>query len=172
MTKTIVTFLCTCALALVGCATATAGTLAGQTQAADPVNNVVLPFFDAVAREDLEAAQIFMTPDTRVEAMFNANGQNGTANIRSFPAAVYFQIVARNYENIVFSNRVFSVADDGQTVWMEAQGELIVAATGQPYKNGYVFKLTIADGRITRLQEWVNTVTLTQQGIVARPTGQ
>jgi ketosteroid isomerase-like protein len=49
---------------------------------------------------------------------------------------------------------------------------LVVAASGQPYKNGYVFKLTLANNRIEKIEEWVNTVTLTQQGIAARPARQ
>jgi ketosteroid isomerase-like protein len=154
----------------------TAGCTTAQTSASpprmDPVAGVVAPFFDAVAREDLAAAQAFMTPETKARAMFNPNGQNGVATIRTFPAAAYFTLVSRNYDNIVFSDRIFSVADDGRTVWMEAQGNLVVTATGQPYKNGYVFNLTLANNRIEKIEEWVNTVTLTQQGITARPTGQ
>ena len=132
-----------------------------------PVASVVEPFFEAVAREDLVAVQKFITPDSIVQAMFNPNGQNGAAHIRSFPATAYFAIVTRNYENIVFSDRIFSVSRDGRTVWMEAQGNLIVAATGKPYRNGYVFKLTLENGKIKAIQEWVNTVTLTQQGLSA-----
>jgi ketosteroid isomerase-like protein len=139
----------------------------------DPITLVVDPFFASVATEDLAAAQTFLAPDAMVQAMFNPNGQNGAAHVRLFPATAYLGIISRNYNNIVFTNRRYSVADGGLTVWMEAQGELVVAATQQPYRNGYVFKLTINDGgRIALLQEWVNTVTLTQQGIAARPSAQ
>ncbi len=137
---------------------------------ADPVKDVVVPFFEAVAREDLGAAQAFLTPETKVQAMFNPNGQNGTVAIRTFPASAYFGIVSRSYDNIVFSDRTFSVSNDSNTVWMEAQGNLVVAATGQPYRNGYVFKVMLTNNKIVSIQEWVNTVTLTQQGIAARPT--
>jgi ketosteroid isomerase-like protein len=158
-------------LALASCASMPQST--GQSTAitgADPVANVVVPFFEAVAREDLSAAQAFLTPETKVQLMFNPNGQNGVDAARAFPASAYFNIVTRNYDNIVFSDRTFSVSGDRSTVWMEAQGNLVVAATGQPYRNGYVFKLTLTDNKIVGIQEWVNTVTLTQQGIAARPT--
>jgi ketosteroid isomerase-like protein len=153
-----------------GCASTDSSTgIGNQTAPASPVSSIVVPFFDAVAREDLPAAQVFLTADATVSPMFNPNGQNGAGSVRNFPAATYFGIVSRNFDNIVFSDRVFSVADGGKTVWIEAQGNLVVTATNQPYPNGYVFKINLVEGRISRIQEWANTVTLTQQGIAARP---
>jgi ketosteroid isomerase-like protein len=160
------------ALAVAAASLAACATAPPAPPRADPVARVVAPFFDAVAREDLAAVQTFITPDATVQAMFNPNGLNGADHIRTFPATAYFGIVSRNYDNIAFADRVFSVADDGRTVWMEAQGQLVVVPSGAPYRNGYVFKLTLENGRIRTIQEWVNTVTLTQQGVTARPVGQ
>jgi len=135
---------------------------------ADPVNTVVIPMFEAVAREDLGAATRFLAEGAMLRAMFNPNGETGEGSVRTFPATAYFTLVARNYENIVFNNRTYSVADDGKTVWMEANGDLRLEANGSPYRNRYVFKITLnAQGKVTEIREWVNTVTLTQQGIAA-----
>lgn len=160
------------ALAVAAASLAACATTPAAPPRPDPIVGIVAPFFDAVAREDLASVQTFITPDATVQAMFNPNGLNGAEHIRTFPTTAYFGIVSRNYDNIAFSDRVFSVADNGSTVWMEAQGQLVVAATGAPYRNGYVFKLTLENGRIRTIQEWVNTMTLTQQGIAARPAGQ
>jgi ketosteroid isomerase-like protein len=143
-----------------------------QRRGSDPANQIIVPFFEAVAREDLPAAQAFLAPNAQVMAMFNPNGQNGVAAQRNFPAATYFGIVTRNYDNLVFAQRTFTTSSDGRIVWMEAQGELIVTASGLPYRNGYVFKFTLENGKIRTIQEWVNTVTLTQQGIAAQRPGQ
>ncbi len=139
-----------------------------ETGAPDPVQGVIVPLFDAVAAEDLSAAQSHIVDGAPIHAMFNPNGQTDGASIRTFPATAYFALVTQNYENIVFSDRTFSVGDDGKTVWMEANGNLRLEATGTPYHNRYVFKFTLGeDHKITEIREWVNTVTLTQQGIAA-----
>jgi ketosteroid isomerase-like protein len=132
--------------------------------------SLVQRFFDAVAKEDEAAVRALILPDARVRAMFNPNGDTGPDAIRVFPMTAYFEVITRNYDNIVFRDPVYSVADDGRTVWVEARGDRVVTATGQPYRNGYLFRLKLQDGRIAALDEWVNTVTLTRQGIAAQPS--
>lgn len=142
---------------------------AGEKTEMDPVANVVVPLFDAVANEDLAAAGAFLVDGAPIYAMFNPNGQTDAASIRTFPATAYFQLVARNYENIVFTDRTYSIAEEGRTVWMEANGDLRLEASGAPYRNRYVFKISLNEvGKVLEIREWVNTVTLTQQGIAAR----
>ncbi|WP_422343458.1 nuclear transport factor 2 family protein [Parasphingorhabdus sp.] len=135
----------------------------------DPVKTVVKPLFDAVLAEDLAKVREILAPEATLFAMFNPNGTTDEASIRQFPALAYFDIVTKNYENIEFRDRTYSVTDDGRTVWMEASGNLLVAATGEPYRNRYVFKITIdEDGKVTNISEWVNTATLASQGLTAR----
>lgn len=145
-----------------------ASLMPARAQTFDPVAGVVDPLFEAVAKEDLAAANTLLVEGAPIQAMFNPNGQTDAASIRTFPATAYFALVSRNYENIVFNERSYSVADDGQTVWMEANGDLKLEKTGTPYRNRYVFKISLnEDGKVTQIREWVNTVTLTQQGIAA-----
>ncbi|MEM7781428.1 MAG: hypothetical protein AAF697_13650 [Pseudomonadota bacterium] len=141
--------------------------LAGNIEA-DPVEDVIIPLFDAVAAEDLAAAQSHLVSNAPIHAMFNPTGETDASSIRTFPAVAYFGVVTQNYENIVFSDRTYSVSEDGKTVWMEANGNLRLEGTGTPYLNRYVFKFTLnEDHKVTEIREWVNTVTLTQQGIAA-----
>ncbi|MEM6474741.1 MAG: hypothetical protein AAF687_01095 [Pseudomonadota bacterium] len=144
------------------------GTAHAGTSESDPVESVIAPLFEAVAAEDLAVAQSYIIEGAPIRAMFNPTGETDAASVRTFPAVAYFGLVTQNYENIVFSDRTYSVADDGKTVWMEANGNLRLEATGTPYLNRYVFKFTLNDDhKITEIREWVNTVTLTQQGITA-----
>ena len=143
--------------------------IAGDSASRDPVADIVAPLFEAVANEDLSAASTFLVRGAPIHAMFNPSGSTDDASIRTFPAVGYFQLVTKNYENIVFNNRTYSVADEGRTVWMEANGDLRLEATGAAYRNRYVFKVSLNEaGKVTEIREWVNTVTLTQQGITAR----
>ncbi|MEM9286572.1 MAG: nuclear transport factor 2 family protein [Pseudomonadota bacterium] len=155
----------TSALAILVAATAP---IAAQAETLSPVDTVVVPLFDAVAKEDLAAASAYLVDGAPIHAMFNPNGSTDAASVRTFPAVAYFTLVTRNYENIVFRERTYSVSDDGKTVWMEANGDLRLEKTGTPYRNRYVFKFSLnKDGKVTEIREWVNTVTLTRQGITA-----
>lgn len=134
--------------------------------ATDPVKGAVEPFLEAVERGDAETAFGFLAPGAEVHAMFNPNGDASDAGIRRFPARGYFGVVMRNYDVIRLTDRRFSVVDHGRSVWMEAEGDLRVAATGKPYRNRYVFRFDLdAAGRIGHVSEWVNTVTLAREGV-------
>ncbi len=135
----------------------------------DPIAEVVDPLFEAVLAEDMPAVREAIADGAMVHAMFNPNGETGEGSIRSFPAAAYFQIITANYENIEFVDRTYTVSEDKRTVWMEANGNLQVAETGTPYRNRYVFKISLnEDGKITNFAEWVNTATLIAQGRTAQ----
>ncbi|WP_298471342.1 nuclear transport factor 2 family protein [uncultured Erythrobacter sp.] len=135
----------------------------------DPIETAVDPLFDAVLAEDMSAVSEVIADGAMVHAMFNPNGETGEGSIRSFPATAYFGIVTANYENIEFVDRTYTVSEDKKTVWMEANGNLRVAETGTPYRNRYVFKITINDdGKVANIAEWVNTATLIAQGRTAQ----
>ena len=50
------------------------------------------------------------------------------------------------------------ITDDGTTVFVEGRGDLILEKTGQPYRNIYVFKFSISEGKITEIREYANPV--------------
>lgn len=137
---------------------------AAQTPAA-----LATRLFDAMAREDLPAAAALFAPGAEFVLPYNPNGDASAAGIRRFPAMGYVTVATRSYDNIRFLEQRATPAADGTTLFVEAEGDLVVAATGQPYRNRYVFKFEAANGRIARVTEYANTVTLAAQGITARP---
>ena len=76
-------------------------------------------------------------------------------------------MATRSYDNNRFINQVMTRAADGATVIVGAEGDLTVAASGKPYRNRYVFKFETANGLITRVTEYANTVTVRDHGVVA-----
>lgn len=56
-------------------------------------------------------------------------------------------------------DRTTYVANDGKTAFVETKGDLIQRDTGASYRNVYVFKLSMQDGRITHVREYANPVT-------------
>lgn len=124
-------------------------------------------FFSALEREDAETALAMLTDTALLHAPYNPNGDATDAGIRTFPAALYVKGAIGTYDNLVFEDRKFSVADDGQTIWIEAEGRLRVAATGNPYENRYVFKLELASDKIDAITEYTNVATLARDGVTA-----
>jgi ketosteroid isomerase-like protein len=71
----------------------------------------------------------------------------------------YLAGIVRDFSKRVLTDCEYYVADDGDTVFMEAKGDVIQARTGTPYHNVYVFKFTFRDGLITHIAEYANPVT-------------
>lgn len=124
--------------------------------------------FDAMAREDLPAAAALFAPGAEFVLPYNPDGDASPAGVRRFPAMGYVTVATRSYDDIRFRNRAATPAADGATLFVEAEGDLVNAATGRPYRNRYVFKFETKGGRITRVTEYANTVTLAAQGVAAR----
>jgi ketosteroid isomerase-like protein len=63
----------------------------------------------------------------------------------------------------------FYATGDGGTVFVECKGDLILAETGTPYHNVYIFKVTFRDGQIMHIAEYANPVTFAK--LVGMPLG-
>ena len=70
----------------------------------------------------------------------------------------YLQTILDNFKQAVMVDRKTFITDDGDTVFVEGRGDLILEKTGQPYRNIYVFKFSIFDGQITEIREYANPV--------------
>jgi ketosteroid isomerase-like protein len=70
----------------------------------------------------------------------------------------YLRLILDNFEQAVVVERHTFITDDGATVFVEGRGDLILKQTGQPYRNIYVFRFSISDGKITEIREYANPV--------------
>ena len=139
---------------------------AAGANAVSPIERVNV-FYAALAAEDPKAALSMLAPGAMLHAPYNPNGDATDAGIRSFPASAYVVGAMATYDNLVFVDRKYSVANDGGTVWIEAEGRLRVAETGKPYENRYVFKIEFSDAGITEITEYTNVATLARDGVTA-----
>ena len=141
--------------------------MADAQTTASPIERVDA-FYAALAVEDQDAALSMLAPDAMLHAPYNPNGDATDAGIRSFPASMYVVGAMQTYDNLVFEDREYSVAANGGTVWIEAEGRLRVAATGKPYENRYVFKIELSDDGISKITEYTNVATLARDGVTAQ----
>lgn len=130
---------------------------------------IVEAFFTALEEENPKAASGLLSPDAVLVAPYNPNGDASDAGIRRFPARLYVEGAIATYDNLVFTDRIWSFADNGKTIWVEAEGRLRVTQTGTPYENRYVFRIDFADdGKIKTITEYTNVATLARDGVTAQ----
>ncbi len=129
---------------------------------------VVQTYLAALANENREVAEALFSANAEIVLPFNPNGDAGEAAIRRFSVPVYLGIAFEQYDNLVFVNQRAHIANVGATVFLEATGDLRVARTGTPYRNRYLFRFDVYDGRIERIVEYSNPVTAARQGAAAR----
>jgi ketosteroid isomerase-like protein len=122
--------------------------------------NAVDEFFRALSERDVSIASAVLAKE-RVEIIPLAMA-GGTDPERVFDGkdAVfgYLQLILDNFDQVVLVDRQTFITDDGTTVFVEGQGDLISKQTGQPYRNIYVFRFSISDGKITEIREYANPV--------------
>lgn len=69
-----------------------------------------------------------------------------------------FRSIATNFCQVAFTDRRTFCADDDETVFVEAKGNLLQRETNAPYKNIYCFKLTVGEHQIVRISEYTNPI--------------
>ena len=127
----------------------------------------VRQFMAAMMAENKEAAEAVLTANAEFVLPFNPNGDPTERGVRRFPAPVYLSLAFDNYDNIAYPNPLFHIANNGATVFMESVGDLKVARTGRSYRNRYLFRFDVYDGRIERVFEYSNPVTAARDGALA-----
>ena len=117
-------------------------------------------FFRALSDRDVSIASAVLTEEAVESIPFTMAG--GTAPERVFEGkdAVlgYLQTILDNFKQAAMVNRQMFTTDDGTTVFVEGQGDLILKQTGQPYRNIYVFRFSVCHGKITEIREYANPV--------------
>ncbi|MEU2257752.1 nuclear transport factor 2 family protein [Nocardia xishanensis] len=76
----------------------------------------------------------------------------------------YWTNAVRSLRRIGFSRKELTVSADATTVFCEAEGDMRRYEDGEEYRNVYVFRFDIASGKITRLLEYANPVTVANFG--------
>lgn len=81
----------------------------------------------------------------------------------------YLGQIVRDFSRLVMVDKEYSVTEDGDTVFVEAKGDLIHAETSAAYENVYVFKFVTRAGKIIRISEYANPIAYAK--LVGLPIG-
>jgi two-component system response regulator FixJ len=120
-------------------------------------------FLDAMTAKDRDKVAGLLATNVRIEYPFDRSGCTQDGCWRRFEGrdaalAGYVDPAFKRIQRIGWVDRDVSVADGGKRVFVEALGDMQLA-DGTVYKNRYVLRIDIADGRITGMKEYLNPVT-------------
>jgi ketosteroid isomerase-like protein len=117
-------------------------------------------FFRALSDRDISIASAVFTEQTVEIIPFAMAGGTEPERVFNGKDAVlgYLQTILDNFKQADMVDRKTFITDDGTTVFVEGRGDLILKKTGRPYRNIYVFKFGISDGKITEIREYANPV--------------
>jgi ketosteroid isomerase-like protein len=131
---------------------------AGRRAAKD----AILRFFKAVAARDATALAQSITEDAVYEIPFSESGSTEPGGFRRYVGATevvdfWMATTANGPKSLGAEDVELSITADGSRVFIEQRGNMVLP-DGRPYRNKYVFRFSIQDGRISHVREYFNPV--------------
>src|SRR5882757_1952722 len=131
---------------------------AGRRTAKD----AILRFFKAVATRDAVALAQSLTEDAVYEIPFSESGSTEPGGFRRYAGAAevvdfWMANTANGPKSLGAENIELSITADGSRVFIEQWGNMVLP-DGRPYRNKYVFRFSIRQGRISHVREYFNPV--------------
>ncbi|WCT72188.1 nuclear transport factor 2 family protein [Sphingomonas naphthae] len=116
----------------------------------------------AIRAKELDGLRAMMTDDVVIELPFNESGRTEQGFFRVYrgrDACVDFWREAFAQEGRVNRSTEIetSVTADGARIFVEFQGD-VTMQSGRAYRNRYVMRFDLVDGRISRLREYYNPI--------------
>ena len=116
----------------------------------------------ALETKDLPTVQQMMHDKVVIELPFNESGKTEAGAYRVYegiPACMAFWETAMKFEKEMhpFTDMDLTVSPDGARIFLEARGH-VTMASGIDYRNRYVLRLDIEDGKVRRYREYYNPI--------------
>jgi|GEM_PF-810735 len=120
-------------------------------------------WWTTVRAKDLDALETILADDIVIELPFNESGRNeeggfrryeGMQEVRGFWTAA-FKAEGKSHG---MTDVEITINADGSLVFIEGRGNLTMA-NGKSYRNRYVFRFLIENGRIRHVREYYNPIT-------------
>jgi ketosteroid isomerase-like protein len=124
--------------------------------------DAVKAFLKAIAAADMEALAGAVTEDVIYEMPFSETGSTEPGEYRRYvgaPAVVAFwrAMSGSGIKNAGPEEVELSISGDGNRLFLEQRGNMTMP-DGKPYRNRYVFRFDIRDGRVSHVREYLNPI--------------
>ena len=121
---------------------------------------IVGRYIDAINRWDFDTKRELLAIDAVFEMPFAPDGFErkivGRDNIIAFVQTVPSIIDAENLHDI----RIETYSSDPGEIVAEYKSDMVIKTTGAPYRNEYVSRFTVRDGKIKRFAEYYDPIRL------------
>lgn len=77
----------------------------------------------------------------------------------------YTRALFDKFDPLVWRNHQWMISPDGREVFFHATGDMVVARTGMPYRNTYLTRFDVTDGKIVRMAEYGNVMLYARLGV-------
>ena len=130
----------------------------GRRRAKDAIRR----FFRAIAARDMAALADSVTEDVVYEMPFSETGSTEPGQFRRYSGrdqvvAFWERTSGSGLRSAPPEDVELSITADGARVFIEQRGNM-TTADGKPYRNRYVFRFDIADGRVSHVREYINPI--------------
>ena len=124
--------------------------------------DAVKAFFRAIAAGDMAMLAQAVTDDVIYEMPFSESGSTDPGRFRRFVGREAVLAFWRETSNAGIKNAgaedvELSVLADGSRLFIEQRGNMTMP-DGKPYRNRYVFRFDIRDGRVSHVREYINPI--------------
>jgi len=125
------------------------------------IAEIVKAYLDALEEQKVDAIAALLTEDAIIDIPLSNTGDLSPWFVFEGRdrALGYIGTIFQNFGQVKLLDRAVYVAEDGRTVFVETTGDLIQRVKNAGYRNKYVFKFTIRDGRVSHVSEYANPVT-------------
>jgi ketosteroid isomerase-like protein len=118
--------------------------------------------FAAAQTKNLEALMNGFTETAVFAQPFHPMGPDfayrGTSEIRQGMQGIFALI-----ETIGYTDTTYTVSGDGRSVFVETKGDMVLAGSGKPYNNGYIFRVDFnGEGLVEKFTEYTNSLYIVQ----------
>ena len=132
---------------------------AGRARALDTLQ----AWHRGIETDDFALLESLMHQDIVIELPLSESGRTDHGHYRVYegiPACVEFWRVASTFEGEIrpFSEMDLTVNPDGSRLFLEMRGDLTMQS-GVEYRNRYVLRVDLVDGKVRRYREYYNPIT-------------
>lgn len=136
--------------------------IADDPAARETARRAVLRFFKAIGTKDMDALAAAITDDIVYEMPFSESGSTARGAYRRFEGqsqvVEFWRMTSAAGLSVAPAEDVeLSILGDGSRLFIEQRGNM-TTADGRSYRNRYVFRFDIRDGRVSHVREYINPI--------------
>jgi len=124
---------------------------------------VVRDYWRAVHGQDADGLRAILADDVVTELPFSESGRVDPGSFRAFRGidevmAFWATAWSREGDGLGVFNPEVTVSGDGRVVFIEGFGQVTMRQTGRDYRNRYVLRIVLRDGKVASFREYYNPI--------------